>query len=159
MIEESTLVLIKPDAVQRRLIGQIISRFERKGLRLAAMKIMNVTEESARQLYSVHEGQHFYEPLVRFATLAPLVAMVVCGKDAISVSRSLLGKTNSAKAHPGTIRGDFGVSYRFNLVHGSDSVESAAKEIPIFFEEHEILDYDPSDIEWIYDFSVGGEPI
>jgi len=159
MKEELTLVLIKPDGVQRRLIGEIIARFERKGLRIAALKLMRVKQDAARSLYDVHRGKPFCEPLVRFATSGPLVAMVVVGKAAISVVRTLLGKTLSAEAAPGTIRGDLGVSNRFNLVHGSDSAESAAREIPLFFSAEEILDYEPCDLHWIYDFTEGTGPV
>lgn len=159
MKEELTLVIIKPDGVQRRLIGTLIARFERKGLRVAALKMMRMTQATARELYSVHQGKPFYEPLVRFATSAPLVAMVIGGRDVIRVVRTMLGNTLSGQAAPGTIRGDFGVSNRFNLVHGSDSAESAAREIALVFQKDEIFQYAPCDLEWVYDFTEGAEPV
>jgi nucleoside-diphosphate kinase len=141
------------------LVGQIIARFERKGLCIGGLKLMKIGPSLARELYSVHRGKPFYEPLVRFSSCGPLVAMVVCGKAAISVSRKLLGKTFAGEAEPGTIRGDFGVSNRFNLVHGSDSPESAAREIALFFTPVELVEYEPMDLQWLYDFSEGGEPV
>ena len=147
---EQTLILIKPDAVQRRLVGQIVNRFERKGLRVAAMKLVQVTEETAKDLYSVHEGRDFYEPLVEFITTSPVVAMVLVGQGVIGMARSLMGATFGPDADPGTIRGDFGASKRYNLVHGSDSPESADREIPIFFGADDIIDYEPAGDRWVY---------
>jgi nucleoside-diphosphate kinase len=146
---ETTLVVIKPDAVQRRLIGRIIQRFERRGLKLAALKLLQLSEADARNLYSVHEGKDFYEPLVAFATSGPVVAMVLQGPEAIGVVREMMGPTFGPEAPAGTIRGDFGVSRRFNLVHGSDSPESFRRELPVFFSPSEILDYAMADEAWL----------
>ena len=156
--KQLTLVFVKPDGVQRRIVGDVIGRFERKGLQLAGLKLMRVTEAQARTLYAEHEGKHFYEPLVRFALSGPIVGIVLRGKDAPAIARKLMGATFGPDADPGTIRGDHGVSNRFNLIHGSDSPESAAREIPIFFDESEIIDWDSTDGPWLYDFSTG-EPV
>ncbi len=147
---ERTLILLKPDAVQRGLVGELLARFERKGLKIAALKLLQVDEPTARELYSVHEGRDFYEPLVTFITAAPLVAMVLEGNEAIAVCRGMMGATFGPDAQPGTIRGDFGLSRRYNLVHGSDSPESAAREIAIFFGEDELLDYPLQTVSWVY---------
>lgn len=156
---ERTLVIIKPDALQRQLAGRIVSRFEDKGLRIAAMKLVSVDEPRARDLYSVHEGKEFYEPLVGFITAGPVVALVLEGPEAICVVRTLLGATRSFEAAPGTIRGDMALSPRLNLVHGSDSVESARREIRIFFEPDEIIDADQDLARWIRgDEGVGAKP-
>ncbi|MBI4232453.1 nucleoside-diphosphate kinase [Candidatus Peregrinibacteria bacterium] len=146
---EKTLVLIKPDGVQRRLIGEIVGRVEKKGLKLAALKLFSVTEKQARELYSIHKGKPFYEGLVKFITQSPIVAMVIEGFSAITAVRKLLGATYGFQAEPGTIRGDFGLSKAMNLVHGSDSPESAAREIPIFFSKEELLSYDICDKDWV----------
>lgn len=156
---QQTLILLKPDAVQRRLVGRILDRFEAKGLTLCGLKMMAVPEELARRHYAVHEGKPFYEPLVRFITSGPVVAMVVEGRDAIAVARKLLGATFGANAEPGTVRGDFAVSNRFNLVHGSDSAEAAAFEIALYFSPEEIVARRPADLDWLYDFSEGGPPV
>ncbi len=145
---EQTLILLKPDAIERGLIGEIIQRIEQRGLRIAAMKMMRVSRELAERHYAEHEGKPFYEPLLRFITSAPLVAMVVTGPEAISVARAMMGATNAKQAAPGTIRGDYGLSNRHNLVHGSDSVASAAREIPLFFTPEEILSYDRPTEPW-----------
>ena len=156
---ERTLVLIKPDAVQRRLIGGILARFEAKGLQLVALKMMKIPEELARQHYAPHEGKPFYEPLIRFMTGGPTVALILEGQRAVEIVRRLMGPTFGPDAPPGTIRGDLAVSKRFNLVHGSDSPESAEKEIALFFDPAEVVDWWPDDMEEIYDFSEGGEPV
>ena len=155
---ESTLVILKPDAVQRRLIGKIISRFEEKGLQIVGMKLMRISKELARKNYAIHEGKEFYEPLIRFMTSAPVVAMVVRGKGAIEIVRRMLGATFGSTAEPGTLRGDLGLSNRFNLVHASDSAETAERELALFFSEGEILEYQPTDLAWVYDLS-GDEPV
>lgn len=149
MIYLRTLVLIKPDGVLRGKIGEIVSRFENKGLKIVAMKIMKVTREKAERHYSVHQGKPFYESLLNYITSAPVAAMVLEGNECISITRKLVGATDGAKAEPGTIRGDFSVGIDFNLVHASDSEESAAKEIPIFFDESEILDFERVDKDWL----------
>lgn len=146
---ERTLVLLKPDAVQRRLVGRIISRFEDKGLKIVGMKLMQVTQELAERHYAEHREKPFFSELVSFITSSPIVAMVVEGPGAISEVRRLMGKTDPREAAPGTIRGDYGLSITQNLVHGSDSPESAAREIPIFFSEGEIFDYSMADEPWL----------
>ena len=130
---QQTLVVLKPDAVARRLVGRILCRLEDKGLLLRAMRLVAVDEPLARQMYSVHEGKEFYEPLVEFITAGPVVAMVWQGPDAIAIVRSLMGPTFGPDAPGGTVRGDFGSSRRYNLIHGSDSPVSAEREIPLFF--------------------------
>jgi nucleoside-diphosphate kinase len=146
---ERTLAVIKPDAVHRRLIGQIIARFERRGMQMLAIKMVRLDEGAARELYSVHEGKDFYEPLVEFATSGPVVAMVISGPAAIQVVREMMGPTNGPEAPPGTIRGDFGLSRRYNLIHGSDSPASVDRELPVFFRPDEITDYDMPDATWL----------
>ena len=146
---EQTLVMIKPDAVHRRLVGRILQRFEQKGLKIAALKMMRLTPELAERHYGVHKGKPFYEPLLAFITSAPVVVTLIEGPGAVATVRKLLGVTLAAEAEPGTIRGDLAVSNRYNLVHGSDSAESARKEIPLFFEAEEILSYDQADAQWI----------
>jgi nucleoside-diphosphate kinase len=137
---ERSLIIIKPDGVKRRLIGEIIGRIERKGLKLAAMKLMEVSRELAEKHYAVHEGKPFYESLVNFITSGPVVAMAVEGPNAIAVMRKMMGKTFGFEAEPGTIRGDFGVSTQFNLTHGSDAPETAEKELALWFAENEYVD-------------------
>ncbi len=148
-MRQKTLVLLKPDAVNRRLMGEIISRFEKKGLKIVAMKMLWLSRERAERHYEVHKGKPFYESLIDYITSGPIVAMVLEGENAIAVVRRMMGKTNGAEAEPGTIRGDYAMSIQNNLVHGSDSEESAAREIPIFFSEEEILEYKLVDEVWI----------
>ena len=150
---QKTLVIIKPDAVQRRLIGKIISRFEEKGLEIIGLKTTVISEELARNNYSVHEGKEFFEKLIKYITAGPVVIMVLRGKNAIGVTRMLMGSTFGHEAAPGTIRGDYAISKRFNLLHGSDSVESAEKEIAIFFKDNDIMEYGQTNLKWIYDIS------
>lgn len=147
---ERTLVIIKPDGVQRRFIGAIISRFERKGLKIAAMKLIKVSPKQAETLYEVHKKKPFYPGLLKFITAGPVVTMVIEGIGAVNVCRKLLGATFGPDADPGTIRGDFGASISYNLVHGSDSVESANREMAIFFKDTEILGYTLDCVKWIY---------
>ena len=147
---ERTLVVLKPDTICRRLIGEILSRLERKGVKITALKMMQVDTPQAKQMYSVHKGKDFYEPLLKFITTSPVIAMVVEGVDVISIVRTMMGPTFCPDAPGGTIRGDLGMSRRYNLIHGSDSPESAQREIPIFFDEKEILDYDLIDDTWVY---------
>ena len=146
---QRTLVLLKPDSVQRGLIGDVITRLERRGLKFAAMKLMKVSDELAQKHYAEHVGKPFFEGLVKFITSSPIVAMVVEGENAIELVRTTMGATNPKDAGPGTVRGDFGVTIGMNLVHGSDSEESAKREIDLFFSESEILDYDRAIDEWI----------
>jgi nucleoside-diphosphate kinase len=136
---ERTLVIIKPDAVHRRLTGQIIDRFEQKGLRIAAMKMMQIDRGLAERHYAVHKGKPFYNSLLAFITCAPVVALILEGHQAISVVRRMMGATNPLQADAGTIRGDFAVQTTYNLIHGSDSSETAAFEIDLFFEPQEIV--------------------
>lgn len=130
-----TLILVKPDAYERGLIGEIIARFERKGLRISALKQMELTRETAERHYGEHEGKDFYEPLVDFITSGPLVALILEGDRAVEAARQIIGATDPVEAAPGSIRGDFALTTRTNLVHGSDSPESAAREERIFFPE------------------------
>ena len=146
---ERTLIIIKPDGVQRGLIGEIISRFERRGLRIVAMKFMQITEKLARQHYAVHKGKPFYEPLVAYITSGPVVAMILEGKNAIQIARNTMGATNPADADPGTIRADLGVEIGRNLVHGSDGPDTAASETSLFFEESEIVNWSRTLERWI----------
>ena len=148
-MRERTLVLLKPDALHRRLAGEVISRFEKKGLKIVAMKMLWVSRELAEKHYAMHKGKPFYEGLLDYITSGPVIAMVLEGKNAIEVVRNLMGKTNGVEASPGTIRGDYSLSIQNNLVHGSDSPESAEREISLFFEPHEILEYRLVDEVWI----------
>ena len=147
---ERTLLLFKPDAVQRGLTGQILARFEQKGLKVAAMKLMRITPELAAKHYEAHKERPFYPGLVRFMTSSPVVALALEGLNAIAICRKLMGATNAANAEPGTIRGDFGMSRSYNLVHGSDSPEAAERELKLFFPEG-IAKYDYAAFDWIYD--------
>jgi nucleoside-diphosphate kinase len=146
---ERTLVIIKPDGVQRQLIGPIITRLERRGLKIAAMKLMQVSQDLARKHYAVHEGKPFYEPLIDYITSAPVVVMVVEGPFAIEVTRNTMGATNPVSAAPGTIRADYGLEIGRNLVHGSDGPETAAAEIALWFDQSEILSYQRDVDRWI----------
>ncbi|MEO1529219.1 MAG: nucleoside-diphosphate kinase [Planctomycetota bacterium] len=141
---QRTLVLLKPDAVQRRLMGQLISRFESKGMNIVAMKMLQVTPELAKQHYAEHAEKPFYPGLESFITSAPIVAMAIEGLDVIEVVRAMLGATNGLKAAAGTIRGDFSSSRQMNLVHASDSPESAARELDLYFTADEICAYEPT---------------
>ena len=147
---DRTLIVIKPDAVQRHRMGRILTRFEAKGLKIVGLKMLAVSQELAERMYEVHQGKPFHQPLLKFITASPVVAGVLEGADVIPVVRGLLGATNCAEAAPGTIRGDFGMSTRYNLVHASDSPESAAREIPLFFSEDELVSYAFRDEGWIY---------
>jgi nucleoside-diphosphate kinase len=146
---ERTLVIIKPDGVQRGLVGPILSRLERRGLRFAALKLIQITPELAARHYAVHEGKPFYAPLIEFITSGPVVVAVIEGRDAINIVRKTMGATNPAQAEPGTIRADFGLEIGRNLVHGSDGPTTAAYEIPLFFDEAEILSYERAVDGWI----------
>lgn len=147
---ERTLVIVKPDAVQRGLIGRIIDRFERRGLRIAAMKMMHIDQELAETHYGIHKGKPFYEGLIDYITSSPVVVMVIEGDGAIEIVRATMGATAPAEAVPGTIRGDFGVEVSRNLVHGSDGADTAAFEIDLFFDEDEILSYGRDTDPWIF---------
>ena len=138
---QQTLVLLKPDAVERKLVGEIISRLEKRGLKIAAMKMLWVDEALAKRHYAIHEGKSFFDELVEFITSGPIVAAVFEGKDAVTEVRSVMGATDPADAAPGTIRADLAQDIGHNLIHGSDSEETAGKEIKLFFSKAEILDY------------------
>ncbi len=146
---QRTLILLKPDCVQRRLVGTIIERFERKGLRLAGLKLVQAGRELAEKHYAVHKGKPFYESLLTFLTSGPTVAVVLEGREAVAVARTLMGATDGTKAPPATIRGDFALSVQNNLVHGSDSPESADREIALWFQPGEIVDYELAGSEWV----------
>ena len=146
---ETTLILFKPDAVQRALCGNILSRFEAKGLKIVGMKLMQITPELAAEHYSAHKERPFYPGLVQFMTSSPVVALALHGIGAIAMCRKMMGATFGPEAEPGTVRGDFGSSRSFNLIHGSDSPEAAEKELKLFFPEGTVeWDYQSS---WIYD--------
>jgi len=146
---ERTLVLVKPDAMHRGLAGEIISRLEKKGLKIVAMRLLQVDAELAGRHYEAHRQKPFFKGLVEFITSCPIVAIVVEGRQAIDVARQLMGQTDSAKAAPGTIRGDLAMDLQDNLVHGSDSAESAAREIALYFKPNEILSYSRCTDRWL----------
>ena len=152
---ERTLIILKPDAVQRGLCGEILTRFEKKGLQLVGMKLMKIPATLAQTHYEPHKGKPFYEGLVKFMTSSPVVVLALQGKGAIDISRKMMGKTFGSQAEPGTIRGDFGVSNSFNLIHGSDSAESATRELGLFFKKEELLEWAPASQSWVYDMSKG----
>lgn len=146
---ERTLVIIKPDGVQRGLVGPILTRFERRGLRFAAMKLMRITPELAARHYAIHKGKPFYDGLIEYITSGPVLVAVIEGHDAINIARRTMGATNPAVAEPGTIRADFALEVGRNLVHGSDGSDTAAFEIPLFFNNEEILSYNRAVDDWI----------
>lgn len=146
---ERTLVLVKPDGVQRGLVGNVVSRFEETGLKLVAMKMLQMDRGMAERHYAIHRGKPFFEGLVDFITSSPLVAAVFEGPRAVAVVRKLMGETDPARAAPGTIRGDLGLTMRYNVVHGSDSVENAVQEINLFFRAEELLSYERQVERWI----------
>ena len=145
---ERTFVMLKPDCVQRRMMGRVLSRFEDKGLNIIGMKMLQVTSELAKQHYAEHVEKPFYPGLEKFIMGAPVLAMVIEGLEAIRVVRDMLGATNGREAPAGTIRGDYGISRQMNLVHASDSAESAQREIGIYFQELEICQYEPTLTPW-----------
>ena len=146
---QRTLILIKPDGVQRGLIGPIVERFERRGLKLVGMKFMQMSRELAERHYAIHQGKPFYDSLVNYITSGPIVAMAWEGKEAIAVARSTVGATNPVAAAPGTIRGDFGVEIGRNLVHGSDSPENGEQEVALFFNPAELVEWSRDVEGWI----------
>ncbi len=152
---ERTLIILKPDALQRGLTGKIITRFEEKGLQIVGMKLMTITEELAGKHYAPHKGKPFYDGLVRFMMSSPVLVLALQGKAVIEVARKMMGATFGFKAEPGTIRGDYGVSSAFNLIHGSDSVEAAKAELALWFGPGELQTYDLASRVWTYDFSKG----
>ncbi len=143
--------MLKPDAVSRGLMGEIISRLEKKGLKMVAARFMMVTEDLASRHYAEHVGKPFYQGLLKFISSGPVLAMVWEGESAISVVRSVVGKTDPKEAAPGTIRGDYGIIKRMNLIHASDSGESATREISIFFSSSDIIEWERSDEPWLSD--------
>ena len=149
MAKERTLVLIKPDSVQRGLAGRIIARFEERGFQLAGARHLQMDADLAARLYEPHVGKGFYPPLVEYMTCGPIVALCVEGYGVIDAVRKMMGATDAAKAEPGTIRGDFGQRIDRNCVHGSDSLESAMREIPIFFSEKDLVDYTATFTQWV----------
>lgn len=146
---ERTLILVKPDGVQRGLTGEIIARFERRGLKMVGMKFMQMSQELAETHYGIHKERPFYQSLVAYITSGPIVAMVWEGNDAIAAARATMGATNPVAANPGTIRGDFGMEIGRNLVHGSDSPENAVKEVDLFFTAAELVAWSRSTDSWI----------
>ena len=151
---ERTLIIIKPDGVQRHMVGEIIGRFEKKGLKLVAAKFLQLSEKQAGQLYTVHREKAFFKGLVKFLSSAPVLVMVWEAEGIIDMTRTMMGATFGFYAELGTIRGNFSCSERYNLVHGSDSPESAQQEIKLFFSPNEIIDYKLTDAHWLYGSTV-----
>jgi nucleoside-diphosphate kinase len=148
---ERTLIIVKPEAVQRGLIGSILARFEQRGLKFVGLKLLQITPELAEQHYDVHKGKPFYAGLVKHITSGPVVVGVVEGPRAISVVRTTMGATNAAEAAPGTIRGDFALEIGYNIIHGSDGPETAAREISLFFKPEELITYNLATERWVYE--------
>ena len=147
---ERTFIMVKPDGLQRRLVNRVIGRFEDRGMKLVGLKLMKISPELAQRHYAEHQGKPFFTGLIDFITSGPVVAMVWEGLEAISTARLMMGKTNPLEAAPGTLRGDYGLFTGNNIVHGSDSPESAAREIALFFAEGELVDYELDMDAWIY---------
>lgn len=148
---ERTLVIVKPDAVQRGLMGRILSRLEDRGLRILALRMIRMSNTMAQALYAVHEGKAFYPGLIKYMTSSPVVLMVVEGRRAVEVVRKTMGATDPLEAPPGSIRGDWGLDVGRNLIHGSDSRENASREIGIFFDEKDLLVYDRDVERWVFE--------
>lgn len=148
---ERTLIIVKPEGVQRGLVGQVISRLEQRGLKFIGLKLIHITPELAETHYGVHRGKPFFNGLVKHITSSPVVVGVVEGPKAISVVRATMGATNAAEAIPGTIRGDYALEIGFNIIHGSDGPDSAAQEINLFFRPEELVDYTLATQQWIYE--------
>lgn len=146
---ERSLVLIKPDAIQRGLAGEIVTRLERRGLKIVAMKMLHMDKTLAQRHYAIHKDKAFFNKLVDFITSSPIIAIVFQGKDAVEIIRQTMGETDPVKAKAGTIRGDFGLDIQHNLIHGSDSAENASEEINLFFSTEEILDYHKDVDRWV----------
>jgi nucleoside-diphosphate kinase len=146
---QRTLILLKPDAIHRRLVGTLVHRFEQKGLRLVGMKLLQPDRGLAEKHYAVHKGKPFYDSLLQFLTSGPVVAVCVEGREAVAVARTMMGTTDGAKSPPGTIRGDYGITVQNNLVHGSDSPENAAIETALWFRPEELLSYTLTDSPWV----------
>jgi len=152
---ETSLIILKPDAVQRGLMGRIITRFEEKGLQIVGCKLTMISQELAAQHYKDHASKPFYAGLVRFMTSSPVLVLAIRGNGAIAICRNMMGATFGSKAAGGTIRGDFGVSNSYNLIHGSDSAEAATRELGLFFKSGEVLEFNRASEGWIYDSSGG----
>lgn len=148
---QTSLIILKPDAIQRGLAGTILQRFERKGLRIVGAKLMLVPKDIAEKHYAEHKGKPFYDGLIKFVTSSPVMVLAIQGLEAITVCRTLIGATNGRKADPGTIRGDFGMSGGFNMIHGSDSPESAERELALWFTKDELTDTPRTIEQWVYD--------
>jgi len=148
---ERTFVLLKPDAVQRALVGEIVRRFEGRGLKVVALKMVRVTRPLAETYYAEHKGKGFFQPLISYITAGPSVAIVLEGDGAVAAVRRMMGKTNSAEAEPGTIRGDLALTVGRNVIHGSDSAESAKREISLFFKADELHEYTRIDDAWLHE--------
>ncbi|MBX5456792.1 MAG: nucleoside-diphosphate kinase [Thermogemmatispora sp.] len=148
---ERTLIIIKPEGVQRGLIGQILARFEQRGLKFVGLKMLQMSPALAEEHYAVHKGKPFYTGLVKHITSGPVVVGVVEGRGAIKMVRTMMGATNAAEAAPGTIRGDFALEIGYNIIHGSDGPETAAREISLFFKPEELLDYRLVSEPWLYE--------
>lgn len=148
---ERTFLAIKPDGVQRGLVGEIINRFEKKGFNLVGLKMMTVSRELAERHYDVHKDRPFFAGLVDFITSAPVVAMVWEGDGVVASARKIIGATNPLNAEPGTIRGDFGVSIGRNIIHGSDAIETAQREVSLWFSDEELSNWDPTIKPWLYE--------
>ncbi len=148
---ERTYVMVKPDGVQRNLIGEILARFERKGFKIVGLKMIQMDRDLAERHYGEHKGKPFFEGLTSYITSGPVVAMVLEGKGVVAAVRGINGATNPANAAPGTIRGDFAVDLGRNVVHASDSVESAEREINLYFSENELLSYEFATDKWLYE--------
>lgn len=154
---ETTLIILKPDAVQRGLMGRILARFEDKGLQVVGCKMMQISQQLAATHYEAHQARPFYPGLVKFMTSSPVLVLALRGNGAITIARNMMGATFGSKANPGTIRGDFGVSNSFNLIHGSDSPEAAERELKLFFQPGEVLSFNRAVESWVYDHS-GAKP-
>jgi nucleoside-diphosphate kinase len=150
-MRERTFVMLKPDAIHRGLIGEIIARFERRGLKLIALKLIWLSRELAETQYSEHKGKHFYDGLINYVTSGPVVIMVVEGAQAVRVVRAMMGKTDPQESPAGSIRGDYALQLGRNIIHGSDSIETANREINLFFKPEDIVEYTRADEEWIYE--------
>ncbi len=148
---ERTFLMIKPDGVQRNLVGEIICRFETKGFTLVGLKMLQVSEELAKQHYDVHKERPFFESLVQFIISAPVVAMIWEGEGVVASARKIIGATNPLTAEPGTIRGDYGVSIGRNIIHGSDAIETALREISLWFKDDELANWTPTIKPWVYE--------
>lgn len=148
---ERTYLMVKPDGVQRSLVGEIIARFEKRGYKIVGLKMLQISRELAEKHYGEHKGKPFFESLVEYITSGPVAAMVIEGKDVVSAAREMMGATDPLKAVSGTIRGSYGIDIGRNIIHGSDSPASAAREIALFFREEELIDYGRDIDRWVYE--------